>query len=499
MNRPTSNGVPLVSFGLPVRNGAPTIAQAIESVLAQTFEDWELVISDNLSSDGTSEICASFAARDERIRHIPSGRDLSIHENFRAAFHHSRGTYFRWHGDDDWLEPEYAERVVATLDRVTGIRPLHDGSAVLPRRAAATVNDPVPMLGGVDSTDAATRVRALLHLFQNGGRLGIDPVYSLVRRDVAAQTGLQGSIRDGDFVYSCEMALLGPFVHVPEVLAHRRLLPASRMGISRNLLQREQSILYVARASRGLTTRSRVSLCAALVAFATREHAHGVRRRARAVRDRYRTVAVGEIGTSRPRHGRRCRRECLLNDAKHLRALPLLDRREPAELEAAELDTTLRAHGGEPELVEEVAGKHRSMDEEALLHRLAFRVAVRERLERLRAAVARLADRREEERLLDPLRTVAHEVRARDEHRVVRGRPGGEVGRAREEMRRAVLQRAEQASSLVEVDRPPLAPVLLGALRSSAPWTPSRFPRDCHHTHSGTPTAPSGASRGSDR
>ncbi len=107
--------LPLVSFGLPVRNGAPTIAQAIESVLAQTFEDWELVISDNLSTDGTSEICASFAARDERIRHVPSGRDLSIHENFRAAFHHSRGTYFRWHGDDDWLEPTYAERTVAAL------------------------------------------------------------------------------------------------------------------------------------------------------------------------------------------------------------------------------------------------------------------------------------------------------------------------------------------------------------------------------------------------
>ena len=130
------------------------------------------------------------------------------------------------------------------------------------------VNDPIPILGGVDSPDAGTRVRALLHLFRNGGHLGIDPVYSLVRRDVAAQTGLQGSIRDGDFVYSCEMALLGPFVHVPEVLAHRRLLPVNRLGISRNIFQREQSILCVARASKSLTTRSRIRLWASLVAFA---------------------------------------------------------------------------------------------------------------------------------------------------------------------------------------------------------------------------------------
>jgi glycosyltransferase involved in cell wall biosynthesis len=293
MNRPTSNARPLVSFGLPVRNGAPTIGQAIESVLAQTFEDWELVISDNLSIDGTSEICASFAARDERIRHIPSGRDLLIHENFRAAFQHSRGTYFRWLGDDDWLEPLYAERCVAALEGSPGSVLCTTVQQYYRDGHPRPVNDPIPVLGGVDSPDPGIRVRALLHLFQNGGHLGVDPVYSLVRRDVAAGTGLQGSIRDGDFVYSCEMALLGPFVHVPEVLAHRRLLPVSRIGISRNVFQREQSILCVARASKGLTTRSRIRVSAALVAFAAREHAHGVRRRARAVRERYRTRRGG--------------------------------------------------------------------------------------------------------------------------------------------------------------------------------------------------------------
>jgi glycosyltransferase involved in cell wall biosynthesis len=286
MSDDRSSSRPLVSFGLPVRNGALTIDQAIESVIAQTLEDWELVISDNQSSDGTSEICASFAARDSRIRHVPTGRDLSIHENFRAAFHNSRGTYFRWHGDDDWLEPEYAQRTVETLKAseeavlCTTVQRYYEDDRPLP------VNDPISVLGGVDSPDADARVLTLLHLFQNGGHLGIDPVYSLVRRDVAAQTGLQGSIRDGDFVYSCEMALLGPFVHVPQVLAHRRLLPVSRIGSSRNFLQREQSIVSVARASRGLQARARLRVCGALVAFATREHMHGVRRRIRSIRDR---------------------------------------------------------------------------------------------------------------------------------------------------------------------------------------------------------------------
>jgi len=288
MNHHTANAVPVVSFALPVRNGAPTIAQAIESVLAQTFEDWELVISDNMSSDGTSEICASFAARDERIRHIPTGRDLSLHENLRAAFHHCRGTYLRWHGDDDWLEPLYAERTVAALAGSAGGVLCTTVQQYYQDGQPLAVNNPIPILGGVDSPDPGTRVRMLLYLFQNGGHLGIDPVYSLMRRDVAAQTGLQGSIRFGDFVFSCEMALLGPFVHVAEVLAHRRLSPVDRLGIKRRIFQREQSIFRVAGAAKSLTTRSRIHLCAALVAFTAREHAHGVRRRARAVRDRYR-------------------------------------------------------------------------------------------------------------------------------------------------------------------------------------------------------------------
>jgi glycosyltransferase involved in cell wall biosynthesis len=289
MSRAASGASPVVSFGLPVRNGAPTIGQAIESVLSQTFDGWELVISDNLSSDGTSEICAAFAGRDERIRHIPTGRDLPIYENFRAAFTHSRGMYFRWFGDDDWLDPTYTERALAALEAsaesvlcTTAQRLYRDGEPL-------PVNDPIPILGGVDSPDAGTRVRALLRLVQDGGHLGIDPVYSLARRHVAAQTGLQGTIRDGDFVYSCEMALLGPFVHLPEVLAHRRLPPVSRAGVSRNFLQREQSIVCVARAAKSLPARSRIRVCASLVAFATREHAHGLRRRIRALGDRFRS------------------------------------------------------------------------------------------------------------------------------------------------------------------------------------------------------------------
>ena len=98
---------------------------------------------------------------------------------------------------------------------------------------------------------------------------------------------------------------------------------------------------------------------------------------------------------------RRCRgrrgRERLLHDAQDLGASAFLDRLQPAELEPTELDATLRPHRHEAELLEEVAREHRAMDEKPLLDRLPLGIAVCERLERRGTAVARLADRREEQ------------------------------------------------------------------------------------------------------
>ena len=157
-------------------------------------------------------------------------------------------------------------------------------------------------------------------------------------------------------------------------------------------------------------------------------------------------------------------RERLLDDPQHARPLALGDRDEPAELEPSELDPPRGPDGAEPEVGEEVAREDGAVDEEALVGRLALRIAVGERLERLGALVARLADRGEEERLLDPRRRARDDVDARDEHRVVGRRPGGELGGAREELRVAVLDRAEQPPVVVAVERAPRAPVVLRLL-----------------------------------
>ena len=70
----SANASPRLSIGLPVYNGERFLAQALECLLAQTFRDFELVISDNASTDRTSEICYAYVQRDPRVRYVRNPR-----------------------------------------------------------------------------------------------------------------------------------------------------------------------------------------------------------------------------------------------------------------------------------------------------------------------------------------------------------------------------------------------------------------------------------------
>jgi glycosyltransferase involved in cell wall biosynthesis len=107
---------PTVSIGLPVRNGAHYVAEAIESILAQTFADFELIISDNASSDATASICESYAARDRRIRCYRHPHNLGASYNFNFVFRRATGAHFKWAAHDDVIRPTFLERTLAALE-----------------------------------------------------------------------------------------------------------------------------------------------------------------------------------------------------------------------------------------------------------------------------------------------------------------------------------------------------------------------------------------------
>jgi glycosyltransferase involved in cell wall biosynthesis len=98
------HSLPTVSIGLPVYNGEKYIREALDSVLTQTFADFELIISDNASEDDTESICREYASRDERVRYIRQSRNIGALPNFLFVLHKATAEYFMWAAHDDVVQ-----------------------------------------------------------------------------------------------------------------------------------------------------------------------------------------------------------------------------------------------------------------------------------------------------------------------------------------------------------------------------------------------------------
>jgi len=114
-NVKTSN--PTVSIGLPVYNGERFIRQALDSALSQTFQDFEIIISDNYSTDGTQEICRAYAAQDSRIKYIRQDKNLGMYWNLSFVARSATGQFFTWLAHDDILEPGFLEQTLKYLSQ----------------------------------------------------------------------------------------------------------------------------------------------------------------------------------------------------------------------------------------------------------------------------------------------------------------------------------------------------------------------------------------------
>ncbi|NJN67962.1 MAG: glycosyltransferase [Chloroflexaceae bacterium] len=110
---------PRVSILMAVYNRARFLPDAVESVLAQEMTDWELIISDNVSTDGTTEIAQRYAQRDQRIRYFRNDVHVTAVENFNLCYHRANpaSTYLALLASDDWWEPAFLARTVAMADQ----------------------------------------------------------------------------------------------------------------------------------------------------------------------------------------------------------------------------------------------------------------------------------------------------------------------------------------------------------------------------------------------
>ena len=206
--------VPRLSIGLPVYNGDEYLAESLDALLGQTYEDFELVISDNASTDGTEEICHKYVAQDSRIRYLRLPRNIGATPNHNHVFAESRGELFKWASHDDLYGRELLRLCVEALDERPEMILAHSDQAVIDGDGQVKV--PYEYGLATASPDAPERFRSFL--FEPGG----DDFYGVMRADMLRRVRPHDSYHHADRTFVAQIVLQGPFHQVPELLYFRR-------------------------------------------------------------------------------------------------------------------------------------------------------------------------------------------------------------------------------------------------------------------------------------
>ena len=224
---------PRISVGLPVFNGEAHVASAIDSVLGQSFEDFDLIICDNASTDGTQSICRSYAENDPRVRYFRSDENVGSVRNFNLAYSYSASPYFKWAAADDLIAPTFLEKCLQVLEADQGVSlatsrvSLIDSRGV-PQdfddafRAWVTAaggqyreNGKVARLNSGKPTERFTDVVLRKRYYHE--------IYGLIRSSDLERTSLHRPFVGSDKVLLSELSLLGRFETVDEELFYSRI------------------------------------------------------------------------------------------------------------------------------------------------------------------------------------------------------------------------------------------------------------------------------------
>lgn len=208
----------LLSVGLPVYNGEEYIQKALDSLLGQTFTNFELIISDNASTDRTAEICQEYVARDPRVRYIRNPENLGAAQNYNQVFKMGIGKYFKWSAADDVCAPTFFERCLAPMEQDPNIVLAFPNTIFIDENGNTSGEHPevLHLMEG----EANVRYQKFHERLRK--REKCNPIFGVIRSSVLAQTRLIDTFTSSDMVLLSELALLGKFFEVPDYLFYRR-------------------------------------------------------------------------------------------------------------------------------------------------------------------------------------------------------------------------------------------------------------------------------------
>lgn len=210
---------PTVTIGLPVYNGAAYLADALDSLLGQTFEDLELIISDNASTDATAAICQQYAAQDQRVRYVRNEYNAGAAANYNKVFHLANSPYFKWATHDNLYAPEFLERCVTVLETNPSVVLAYAQTRFIDEQGAPK-NQVLKAEPALAMHDPIVRFRSILL-----NSVWCTEVLGLIRTDALRKTSLIGTYYSSDRVLLAELGLLGRLHQVPEILFFWRSHP----------------------------------------------------------------------------------------------------------------------------------------------------------------------------------------------------------------------------------------------------------------------------------
>lgn len=208
---------PKITVHIPVYNGDNYLETEIDSLLAQTYADFELLITDNCSTDRTADICQRYAQQDPRVRYVRNERNIGSNPNFDLGVELARGEYFKWASHDDFHAPEFLERCVDVLDS--------DPHVVLVQSLVQIVDDKGhnltlydSQLHGSDSNDPVERFKPLTHI-----RHTCTEIFGLFRTEALKKTKLNAANYHAvDRALLAELSLIGKIVQIKKPLFFNR-------------------------------------------------------------------------------------------------------------------------------------------------------------------------------------------------------------------------------------------------------------------------------------
>ena len=206
-----------VSIGMPVYNEEQFIEQAIVSILNQDYQNFELIISDNASTDQTKEVCLKYAKLDSRIRF--SSREITTDSttNFNYVASIAKGGFFMWASGHDTRDPQFISRCLSTFEKSNSIVLCYSDAIWIDSKG-----DNISIEQSDLDTVGMDRIKRIKKVFWNLGYAY--PIYGLFRKDTLNTVLPYQKVLAPDVLLLNELSAMGEFARIPEPLFFIRKL-----------------------------------------------------------------------------------------------------------------------------------------------------------------------------------------------------------------------------------------------------------------------------------